>query len=234
MNTSFRAGVAAAGVGLLLSGMVGMVGMASPAFAAKSKTPSSKSLKALSKSLKSAKGAKYVATYKVVSPGTAASTTVSIAQDPPKSAFSTGQGDGSIINTGTKTYYCSGAAGGPQNCIASGTTNPFAGLQDLFSPSSAIAAFSEAKEGLASKELGIKATESSQSIAGQSTTCVSVTTKGGVVGKYCVTKQGILAYAGTSKSYFELTKYSTSPPASLFTLPAGATTVTLPGGGSLP
>ena len=56
-------------------------------------------------------------------------------------------------------------------------------------------------------------------------------------GKYCVTKQGILSYAGASNassSYFQLTKYSSSPPASLFSLPAGATTATVPGGGSIP
>ena len=38
--------------------------------------------------------------------------------------------------------------------------------------------------------------------------------------------------AGVSPSdYFQLTKYSSKPPAGLFTRPAGATTVTLPGGG---
>jgi hypothetical protein len=220
MNPRFRTYVAAAAVGLLL------FGMASPALASesksKSKAPSAKSLKSLTNSVKSAKSA--------------TSTTVSIAQDPPKSEFSSGQGQGSIIDTGTKTYYCSGGggSGSPASCIASGSTNPFADLENLFSPASALAAFSEAKEGLGSKVLGIKAVEGSQTIAGQSTTCVTVTIKSGQVGKYCVTKQGVLAYAGSDKSYFELTHYSTSPAASLFVLPAGATTITLPGGGSLP
>ena len=51
----------------------------------------------------------------------------------------------------------------------------------------------------------------------------------GKTGKYCVTKQGLLSYSGSSKSsYFELTKYSSKPPASLFTLPAGATTADAP------
>jgi hypothetical protein len=234
MNPRFRTYVAAAAVGLLL------FGMASPALASesksKSKAPSAKSLKSLTNSVKAAKGAKYAATYKVVSPASATSTTVSIAQDPPKSEFSSGQGQGSIIDTGTKTYYCSGGggSGSPASCIASGSTNPFADLENLFSPASALAAFSEAKEGLGSKVLGIKAVEGSQTIAGQSTTCVTVTIKSGQVGKYCVTKQGVRAYAGSDKSYFELTHYSTSPAASLFVLPAGATTITLPGGGSLP
>ncbi len=56
-----------------------------------------------------------------------------------------------------------------------------------------------------------------------------------VEGRYCVTKQGLLSYSGSSSSsYFELTKYSSKPPASLFSLPAGATTQTLPGGTSIP
>jgi len=51
-----------------------------------------------------------------------------------------------------------------------------------------------------------------------------------------VTKQGILSYSGSasSSSYFELTKYSSKPPASLFSLPTGATTETLPGSTSIP
>ena len=77
---------------------------------------------------------------------------------------------------------------------------------------------------------------STATFAGQPSTCVSVSVRGRG-GKYCVTKQGILSYSGSasnSSSYFELTKYSSRPPASLFSLPAGATTATLPGGGSIP
>lgn len=50
-----------------------------------------------------------------------------------------------------------------------------------------------------------------------------------------MTKQGLLAYSGSSKTnYFEMTKYSSKPPSNLFVLPAGATTQTLPGVGSTP
>jgi hypothetical protein len=52
--------------------------------------------------------------------------------------------------------------------------------------------------------------------------------------KYCVTKQGILAYTGTSSDYVMLTAYSSNPPAELFTLPPGATTQSAPGGSSGP
>jgi hypothetical protein len=51
-----------------------------------------------------------------------------------------------------------------------------------------------------------------------------------------VTKQGLLSYASSTSGsgYFELTKYQSKPPASLFALPAEATTQTLPGGASIP
>ena len=135
------------------------------------------------------------------------------------------------------------ASSGKTTCLSAGTSNPLLGLEDLFSPSAAIAAFSEVKTGLLARLAGIKATASSATIAGQSSTCVTVTVHG-TSGKYCVTKKGILSYAGaTSGNYFELTKFSSSPPASLFSLPSGATTetlpslppgVTLPGGESIP
>ena len=50
-----------------------------------------------------------------------------------------------------------------------------------------------------------------------------------------VTKQRLPSRSdSSSSSYFELTKYSSTPPASLFSLPTGATTQALPGGTSIP
>lgn len=169
----------------------------------------------------------YEAVYKSVSGGQ--TQTVTIAQAPPKSNFSTSSGE--VVDNGSKTYYCS-TQGTAKTCLNAGTDNPFVGLEDIFSSSAAVGAFAEAKEGLVARALGIKVTESSASFAGQASTCVSVTVKG-KGGKYCVTKQGILAYSGSASSYFTLTKFTTSPPSSLFVLPAGATTETLPGGGSI-
>ena len=66
---------------------------------------------------------------------------------------------------------------------------------------------------------GSRCPSSSATFAGQPSTCVTVTVRG-KGGKYCVTKQGILSYSGSSSSsYFELTKYSSKPPASLFKPP---------------
>jgi hypothetical protein len=86
----------------------------------------------------------------------------------------------------------------------------------------------EDKSAVVARALGIKVTTSSQTIAGQPTTCISATVHG-QSGKYCVTKQGLLAYVGSpTGTVFKMTKYSSKPSPSLFVLPAGATTVTVP------
>jgi hypothetical protein len=222
MRTRAASRVIAAGIGLLV------VGAAAPA-SAHSKSISAASLKSLTSSINNVKHLTYEAEYKSVNSGQ--TETVTIAQSPPKSNFSSS--GGSVINDGKKTYYCS-TQNGSQTCLSTGVANPFTSLEDLFSPEAAAAAFSEAKAGLISKALGIKVSASSATIAGQASTCVSVTVKG-KGGKYCVNKQGILSYSGSSSTnYFELVKYTKSPPRSLFSLPAGATTVTLPGGDSIP
>jgi len=213
-------------------------------------------VKALTNSINRAKNLTYLAQYTSVSNGQ--TTTVTIAQSPPKSNFSTSSG--SMINNGKTTYYCSSNSGssgnsgntgstsnsgnsgassttttskGTMQCLSVKGANPLLGLENIFSPAVALGALAEAKQGLVSRLLGIKVSSSSATFAGQPSTCVTVTVRG-KGGKYCVTKQGILSYSGSSTSYFKLTKYSSKPPASLFSLPAGATTQTLPGGSSVP
>ncbi len=236
-----------------------------PALPASGRAVSPLNLKALTNSINRSKNLTYLAQYTSVSDGQ--KTTVTIAQSPPKSNFSTSTG--SVINNGKTTYYCSansastgnsgnsgstsssGNSGNSGNSGASTTTsttsskgstqclsvkgsNPLLGLEDIFSPTVALGALAEAKEGIVSRLLGIKVSSSSGTFAGQPSTCVTVRVRG-KGGKYCVTKQGLLSYSGSSSSsYFELTKYSSKPPASLFSLPTGATTETLPGGTSIP
>jgi hypothetical protein len=197
--------------------------------AAAGSSVSASKLKALTNSINHGKHLTYEATYKSVSSG-GQTQTVTIAQSPPKTVFSAS--GGSVIDTGTKTYYCS-ISNGSTTCLTESGGNPFVGLEDLFSPTLALTAFSEAKEGLVARALGVRSTLSSATIAGQSSSCVTVTVHGKGE-KFCVTKQGLLSYSGASGNYFELTKYSGSPPSSLFALPSGATTVTLPGGGTIP
>jgi hypothetical protein len=223
MNRRAVSSCAAAALGLLL------LGSAVPASASLDKSISSNNLKTLTDTINKAKHLTYLAEYKSVSGGQ--TTTVTIAQAPPKSDFSSASG--SVINTGKSVFYCS-ISGGKQTCLSAGGSSPFLGLEALFSPAGALAALGEAKQGLISSYLGIKVNSSSQTIAGQSSTCVTVSVRGNG-GKYCVTKSGILSYSGGTKgSYFELVKYSSKPPSSLFSLPAGATITTLPAGVSIP
>ncbi|MGA2473825.1 MAG: hypothetical protein ABSG39_10065 [Acidimicrobiales bacterium] len=236
-----------------------------PALPASGRAVSPLNLKALTNSINRSKNLTYLAQYTSVSDGQ--KTTVTIAQSPPKSNFSTSTG--SVINNGKTTYYCStnsastgnsGNSGSTSNssnsgnsgnsgastttstisckrsmqCLSVKGSNPLLGLEDIFSPTVALGALAEAKEGIVSRLLGIKVSSSSGTFAGQPSTCVTVTVRA-KGGKYCVTKQGLLSYSGSSSSsYFELTKYSSKPPASLFSLPTGATTETLPGGTSIP
>jgi hypothetical protein len=199
-----------------------------PALPASARGSNTLNVKALTNSINRAKHLTYLAQYTSVSNGQ--KTIVTIAQAPPKSNFSTSGGQ--VINNGKTTYYCSTSTGTAQ-CLSVNGTNPLLGLEGLFSPTVALGALAEAKQGLVSRFLGIKVTSSSASFAGQASTCVTVSVHG-KGGKYCVTKQGLLSYSGSSSSYFQLTKYSSTPSASLFSLPAGATTATLPGGASIP
>jgi hypothetical protein len=237
--------VAAAGLGAVLL---------LPALPASGK--SAPNFNALTNTINRAKKMTYYAQYVSYS-GSNPQTTVTIAQAPPKSNFSSASG--SVINNGKTTYYCgtsgnsgdSGNSGNSGNsgssttttttsknavtCVASKGSNPLLGLESFFSPTIALTLFSEAKNATVARALGIKVSSSSATFAGQPSTCVSVSVKG-KSSKYCVTKQGILSYSGSSSSssYFKLTKYSSKPPASLFAVPAGATITTLPGGASLP
>ena len=219
--------------------------LALPPSAASAKPVSKANLKALTNSINRAKHLTYSATYTALS-GSQTST-VTIAQMPPKSNFSTSGAE--VINDGKTTYYCSGgsvATGGSGNsgagsgtgssgstgsgkstCISVKGSNPLLSIEAAYSSTAAINAFAEARQGLVSRLLGIKVSSSSATFAGQPSTCVTVTVRGHSA-KYCVTKQGILAYSGTGSNYFKLTQYSSHPSASLFNLPAGATTQSVP------
>ncbi len=233
-----------------------------PASAASAKSISKSQLNALTNKINQAKNnVTYVAVYKSTSGGK--TTTITLAQQKKKSNFSTSDG-GSVISDGKNTYYCSSNSGNSGNtgsssnsgssgntgnsgstttttsavqCVKSSGSNPLGTLQNTFGPAAVVSALNIAKQGVASKFLGIKVSSSSATFAGQPSTCITVSGRG-QSGKYCVTNKGVLAYIGGSGSgSFQLTQYSSKPPASLFTLPKGATTQTLPslpGGQSIP
>ena len=177
--------------------------------------------------MQSAEHATFKAVYTYTSPGSATPMSVTIEQEPPKSLFSAS--GGLVINNGTTTYYCS-TSGATDSCFTAGTgSNPLASIATVFSPTSAITAMQTAESEVAAHLQGYNVSFSSASFAGQSSTCVTVSSQA-QTGKYCVTKGGILAYSGANGSNFSLTSYSSSVSASDFSLPAGAQTVTIPGG----
>jgi hypothetical protein len=251
-TTTAIAVVAALGLGASLAG---------PALPASAK---SINLKGLSNNINKAKHLTYYVQYKEVNGGT--TSTVTIAQSPPKSYF--GTSDSAVINNGKTTYYCTtntsgnsgstgstgstgttGSSGNSGNSGATstssttktssmqcysekGSTNPLLGLEGVFGTGAVLSVFSEAEQSAVAKALGIKVTQSSAKYAGQPSTCVTISRKG-QGGKYCVTNKGLLAYTSTSKgNYFQMTKYSAKPPASLYKLPANATILSIPGTGS--
>jgi hypothetical protein len=242
-TTIVTATVAALGLGTLA------LGAAAPASA---KSISGQNLKALSTQINKGKHLTYMVTYNSVSNGK--TSTVTIAQAPPKTYFASG---GSVIvNNGKTTYYCSpnesgnsgdsgnsgnsgnsGAAtttsttkasgAGSLQCLNQKGSSPLGATADIFSAGSVLTLFSEAEQTAVARVLGIKLSATSASFAGQPSTCVTISRKGNT-GKYCVTKQGLLSYSGQGKNYFKMVKYSAHPSSSLFTLPAGASTVTIP------
>ena len=247
-TTIVTATVAALGLGTLV------LGGAVPASA---KSVSSQNLKSLSTQINKGKHLTYSVMYNSVSDGK--TSTVTIAQSPPKTYFASG---GSvIINNGKTTYYCSpnesGNSGDSGNSGNSGlgqlgqlgggpattTTTKASGSGSLQCLTRRAAARWPARgplqcgqcaervlrggESAVARALGIKLSSTSASYAGQPSTCISVARKG-QTGKYCVTKQGLLSYSGSGKNYFKMVKYSAHPSSSLFNLPAGASTVTIP------
>jgi hypothetical protein len=235
-----------------------------PGLPASGKPISTPNLKTLTNTINHAKKLTYYAQYTAVSNGQKSTVTIAQAppmsnfSSSDSSIINTGKATyycsanaGSTSNSGnTGTTSNSGNTGNsgnsgspstttttsnsPEQCLSEKGANPLLGLEDVFSPTVALGALAEAKEGLVSKLLGITVSSSSASFAGQPSTCVAVTVHG-KGGKYCVTKQGILSYSGSSSSdYFQLAKFSAKPPVNLFALPAGATTGTVPESGSTP
>jgi len=78
---------------------------------------------------------------------------------------------------------------------------------------------------------GDKVTQSTMTVNGFNLNCVDFNA-GGALGTstICSTEQGILGYVkvASDSTSFEIQSYSTSPPASLFELPPGATVTTTP------
>jgi len=112
-------------------------------------------------------------------------------------------------------------------------------LINVYNGSTALTIFNAWKSAIVARVAGVSLNFTSTTIAGQPSTCANWS-RSGDTATYCVTSAGVLAKVETSggssgsATSFELTSYSSSPPASAFAVPSGATVVTLPAGVSAP
>lgn len=186
-------------------------------------------------SMKSATATPFQATYKTSGQDPA---TVVYAVQPPKdlaftetpSGGTSSAGRVSLIVNSAGEYSCTPpAAGAPWTCqkLGKGDTITRNALLGIYTPGHWVTFLKGLS--LAAGFAGDKVTTTTMTVHGFSMNCV-VFVAAGVPGKsrICTTSQGILGYvkvAGDSTS-FELTQFTTSPPASLFQLPAGAKIIT--------
>jgi len=196
-------------------------------------------LDALAGDVKAAQKSTFKAAYTSTSDGKAS--TITLAQSPPKQLFSTTDSSGSttsLINTGATTYSCTGGSGSEVTCTSIGGKLAGAALSslvDVYNGSTALTVFNAWRSAIVARVAGASLHFTSTTIAGQPSTCANWN-RSGDTATYCVTSTGVLAKVETSSgssgsgTSFELTSYSTSPPASDFAVPSGATVVTLPTG----
>jgi len=194
-------------------------------------------LDALTSNVEAAQKSAFQAVYTSTSSGS--TSTITLAQSPPKQLFSTTDGSGSttsLINTGTTTYSCTTDSGGTATCTSIGgglAGSALTGLINVYNGSAALTVLKGWQSTLASRIAGASLTFTDETIAGQPSTCAHWS-HGGDGATYCVTSSGVLARVEASGSSggnsFTLTSYTKAPPESAFTIPQGATVVTLPSG----
>jgi hypothetical protein len=133
-------------------------------------------LAAVSNSMKGAEGAPFKATYSAMANGK--TETITFEQDPPKFLFGTSGGE--VVDTGSTTYFCSTT--GTPSCFSSSTEDPLAALLQELSPKTYVASLQAAQAALAARTAGYNATFSTQTFAGQPSTCVTITQTSGTEG----------------------------------------------------
>jgi hypothetical protein len=203
----------------------GPTGSSGPTGATGANVSASAQLHSLTSLASTGKSSTFEAVYTYTSSGK--QQTITFAQQPPKSLFKVGT-TGLVLNDGTKTYVC-----GSGNCYASSSTSadPLASLTYLFDGQTfldSVQAYSATAAALAAE--GITLTFSTGTYAGQPSKCVTVTSSKAATKAFtwCVASNGILASWTSSSGSFTLTSYTTSPPASDFSLPAGYKVVSIP------
>jgi hypothetical protein len=160
----------------------------------------------------------------------AAPTTVVYAVRPPKDISFSESGGGSsstrLIANASGEYACSHVSVSAHwTCKKLGKANAVAqnALFAIYTPSHWVAFlhFFAIGAGLA----GDKVTTSTMTVNGFAMNCVDLFAKGSGKSTICTTKQNILGYVkvAAQSTAFEIKSYTSSPPASAFRLPAGAT-----------
>jgi hypothetical protein len=176
-----------------------------------------------------------------VTTGSAPTTIVYGVQPPKGVAFDETPSAGSgttpvhLVVNASGEFACTQSSGGPWTCQKLGSTDAADEnkIFDFYTPShwiSFLKGFS-----LVAGLAGDKVSSSTMTVNGFAMNCVDFQAKG-VPGTstICSTAQGILGYVkvASDSTSFEITAFSTSPPASLFELPPGATVTTVTTGTS--
>jgi hypothetical protein len=187
--------------------------------------------------LQTGAAATFEATY--VTTGSAPATIVYAVQPPKGVAFddtpSGGTGDTTsthIVANSTGEFACSRALGasGSWSCqkLAAADAATENKIFDFYTPAHWISFLRDFS--LAAGLAGDKVTSSTMTVNGFAMNCVDFSAPG-VAGTstICSTAQGILGYVkvASDSTSFEIQSFSTSPPASLFELPPGATVTTV-------
>ena len=195
-----------------------------------STVPGGKSGSTLLNLFKSGEHVTFTATYKVTGTSGALSS-LTLAQESPNLLFkgATSSGTFELVTLGAKSYICSQTAGA-WTCftLGSGTSIPEADLFALYEPKTYLPEFQAA-----ASAAGGHATYSTKTVNGYSLSCLSASGVPGENGSgtFCVTAQGVLGYVSwtgakaSDSGSFEITSYSTSVPASDFSLPATPTKI---------
>jgi hypothetical protein len=194
-------------------------------------------INAFSTTLQSGGATTFEATY--VTTGSAPATIVYAVQPPKGVAFDDtptgGTGDTTpvhIVVDSSGEFACSqGGSGAQWSCEKLGTAD--AGTEnkifDFYTPSHWVSFLREFA--LAAGLAGDRVSSSTMTVNGFTMKCVDLVAPG-VAGTstICTTAQGILGYVNVASDAvsFEITKFSTAPPSSLFALPPGATVTTIP------
>ena len=173
--------------------------------------------------------ATYSATYLVAEASTGKTQTITFAQSPPKSSIVTSSG--SFFFDGTTVTECQGS-GSSATCtsLPSSLTGIFSGLAKLFSPTVITSTLKGVQAAVAANHAGYVVSTSTGTYGGRASNCVTVKgTSRPTPVTYCGdASDGVLTYLDANGNTLTLQAYSSSPPASTFAPPAGATVRSVP------